>query len=209
MINNEITHSHAIRDELHIEQDLADNVQSDVPYTLESDLLSNDNGSELSELDITEPEKISHVEESDISEIIEELESLNRLIVIEREVFEEKQMKDKDNFEQGQKDEKRIFEYKEELNKSRKRELERSLESKLPTATPTANNDLFPECPVCYEYLTPPLQIYSCENGHLVCQDCKPKLSKCILCRGTLVGRATAMEQLLIKLDSAFKKKKI
>ena len=69
--------------------------------------------------------------------------------------------------------------------------------------------DLFPECPVCYEYLTPPLQIYSCENGHLVCQECKPKISKCILCRGTLVGRATAMEQLLVKLDSVFKKQKI
>ena len=197
-----------------MEENLVENAQSDIPYHLESESLSDDDGLEISETDIIVPEKKSHnptnknvpVDDSDITTIIEELESLNRSIVIERESFEEKQAKDREHFEQQQKDEKDIFDYKEGIKKVRKRELERSLQSKLPDTTSTSKIDLFPECPVCYENLVPPLQIYSCENGHLVCQDCKPKLSSCILCRGTLVGRATAMEQLLVKLDSTFMK---
>merc|ERR1719370_1124021 len=33
-----------------------------------------------------------------------------------------------------------------------------------------------PDCPICCESMTPPLRIFQCGNGHLVCGACKPKL---------------------------------
>ena len=29
------------------------------------------------------------------------------------------------------------------------------------------------ECPVCYEIMSPPSRIFQCNNGHLICEDCK------------------------------------
>ena len=33
-----------------------------------------------------------------------------------------------------------------------------------------------PDCPICYETMTPPTRIFQCGAGHLVCGACKPKL---------------------------------
>ena len=33
-----------------------------------------------------------------------------------------------------------------------------------------------PDCPICYEPMTPPTRIFQCGAGHLVCGACKPKL---------------------------------
>nr|CAD7394068.1 unnamed protein product [Timema cristinae] len=40
------------------------------------------------------------------------------------------------------------------------------------------------ECPVCLEYIVPPLT--GCENGHYVCDSCRPRLRCCPLCRGPI-----------------------
>jgi len=50
-----------------------------------------------------------------------------------------------------------------------------------------------PKCPVCSEPMIPPLQIFQCSNGHLVCQHCHAKLhvTTCRICMGQYVGRAT------------------
>ncbi|TGZ54333.1 E3 ubiquitin-protein ligase [Temnothorax longispinosus] len=40
------------------------------------------------------------------------------------------------------------------------------------------------ECPVCFDYVLPP--ILQCQSGHLVCTNCRPKLSCCPTCRGPL-----------------------
>lgn len=37
------------------------------------------------------------------------------------------------------------------------------------------------ECPVCFDYIVPP--ILQCQNGHLVCQPCKLRLTTCPSCR--------------------------
>merc|ERR1712228_1087274 len=37
------------------------------------------------------------------------------------------------------------------------------------------------ECPVCLE--TAQIPIYMCQNSHLVCSDCLPKLKECPECR--------------------------
>ena len=40
------------------------------------------------------------------------------------------------------------------------------------------------ECPVCYDYITPPIK--QCVKGHLVCSSCYQKLTNCPTCRGEL-----------------------
>lgn len=59
--------------------------------------------------------------------------------------------------------------------------------SSLPNGNPGTLTDelaaLF-ECPVCFEIVLPP--IMQCQVGHLVCASCRPKLSCCPTCRGTL-----------------------
>jgi len=64
------------------------------------------------------------------------------------------------------------------------------------TASPPSPVSLLPSCPVCYETMEPPLQIFTCGNGHLICSSCKPEVSKCV-CRARYMGRATAMEQMV------------
>ena len=38
------------------------------------------------------------------------------------------------------------------------------------------------QCPVCLEVPTSP-PIYRCDNGHILCKECKVKLSNCPECR--------------------------
>lgn len=40
------------------------------------------------------------------------------------------------------------------------------------------------ECPVCFDYVLPP--IFQCQAGHLACSNCRPKLTCCPTCRGPL-----------------------
>ena len=51
------------------------------------------------------------------------------------------------------------------------------------------------ECPVCFDYVLPP--ILQCHAGHLVCSNCRPKLTCCPTCRRRLRGniRNLAMEK--------------
>ena len=73
------------------------------------------------------------------------------------------------------------------------------------------------ECPVCFDYVLPPIlqvslvdnndsaemvfimrsALFQCHAGHLVCSSCRPKLTCCPTCRGQLGGniRNLAMEK--------------
>ena len=37
------------------------------------------------------------------------------------------------------------------------------------------------ECPVCLNYLVPP--IYQCSNGHVICNSCRPRVNRCPTCK--------------------------
>uniref|UniRef100_A0A0K0E4I0 E3 ubiquitin-protein ligase n=1 Tax=Strongyloides stercoralis TaxID=6248 RepID=A0A0K0E4I0_STRER len=51
------------------------------------------------------------------------------------------------------------------------------------------------ECPVCLEYMVPPL--FQCGAGHLVCGSCRPKISSCPSCRGPVPNvRNLALEKI-------------
>jgi len=62
-----------------------------------------------------------------------------------------------------------------------------------------SNQDLVSlfDCPVCFDYVLPPI-LQWCHAGHLVCSNCRPKLTCCPTCRGQLGGniRNLAMEKL-------------
>jgi len=60
-----------------------------------------------------------------------------------------------------------------------------------------------PTCPICWEAMSPPRRIFQCSNGHLVCEVCRsqPQVRGCPTCRQPIMGRATAMEQLLQNLQ--------
>lgn len=65
-----------------------------------------------------------------------------------------------------------------------------------PIPPPSSSADLATlfECPVCFDYVLPP--IFQCESGHLICTQCKPKVACCPSCRGPLGGvRNLAMEK--------------
>jgi hypothetical protein len=63
---------------------------------------------------------------------------------------------------------------------------------------PSSNTSvsLIPECHICMEVMKPPLQIYTCDNGHLICSTCKPRVNRCH-CTAVYRGRANAMEQMV------------
>merc|ERR1712029_612248 len=43
------------------------------------------------------------------------------------------------------------------------------------------------ECPVCLE-VAKVAPIYKCEDDHLICRQCRPKLKECPQCRAALQG---------------------
>ena len=58
----------------------------------------------------------------------------------------------------------------------------------IPTTSNSSNQhqdlvNLF-ECPVCFDYALPP--ILQCQSGHIVCSQCRQKLTSCPTCRGPL-----------------------
>ncbi|KAB0346206.1 hypothetical protein FD755_024149 [Muntiacus reevesi] len=67
--------------------------------------------------------------------------------------------------------------------------------------TTASTNDLARlfECPVCFDYVLPP--ILQCHNGHLVCNDCRRKLTRCPTCRDPLTSiRNLAMEKVAVSV---------
>lgn len=71
--------------------------------------------------------------------------------------------------------------------------------SRLPTpGTLTDELAALFECPVCFEIVLPP--IMQCQVGHLVCSSCRPKLSCCPTCRGTLGKSIFFPQNLFLKI---------
>lgn len=95
---------------------------------------------------------------------------------------------------------------------SRTENIDRLLETTTPTSSSlslatasssnTSSNDLASlfECPVCFDYVLPP--ILQCQSGHLVCANCRPKLTCCPTCRGTLGNiRNLGMEKVATTIE--------
>ena len=57
------------------------------------------------------------------------------------------------------------------------------------------------ECPICYEFFTPP--VFICSNGHSICSLCKDQAKNCPICRGSYASgsRNTVIECMLEQLS--------
>merc|ERR1711962_301970 len=57
------------------------------------------------------------------------------------------------------------------------------------------------ECPICFDISRPP--IYQCPEGHIICSQCRPKVTRCPVCRFVFQGmpdiRNRYIERLAIK----------
>ena len=72
--------------------------------------------------------------------------------------------------------------------------------SKSSFSVPIAEFEEFLECPVCYT-IPDSSPIYQCENGHILCQSCRPKLENCPTCRHPLRNtRSLLAEKVLEKI---------
>eukprot|EP00092_Neocalanus_flemingeri_P009793 GFUD01010551.1.p1 GENE.GFUD01010551.1~~GFUD01010551.1.p1 ORF type:complete len:230 (-),score=76.73 GFUD01010551.1:58-747(-) len=80
---------------------------------------------------------------------------------------------------------------------SKGKDLEKKCQAGHNTSLNSTSSPPVPECPVCLEEMKPPLKIFNCRNGHLVCSECRPRLTVCTNCREEYTGRATAVEQML------------
>ena len=81
--------------------------------------------------------------------------------------------------------------------------LEREIRSKLlQSLSVPVPEEQVPECPACMEMMKPPLQIFNCPNGHLICSICKPKVlgNLCTDCKTPYAGRANGMEKIVRRL---------
>jgi len=53
------------------------------------------------------------------------------------------------------------------------------------------------ECPVCFNLMLPPLQIFQCSLGHALCSSCQARgITVCPQCRKLIIGRAHHMENI-------------
>jgi len=87
-------------------------------------------------------------------------------------------------------------------NENTKKALLKELLKRLGTGSSTHHTvSLIPTCPVCNETMKPPLYIFTCGNGHLICSTCKPSVDICS-CKAKYMGRATAVEQMVAKMIS-------
>ena len=61
-----------------------------------------------------------------------------------------------------------------------------------------------PECPICFEEMSPDTKIAQCLNGHLLCWSCKEKMEKkkCPSCGLPVNGRAFGMENYVRSMSS-------
>jgi Zinc finger, C3HC4 type (RING finger) len=66
---------------------------------------------------------------------------------------------------------------------------EKSDSSAAPVKPSDDDEDL--ECPVCFEDMLPPMRIFACHNGHLLCSICLDNLKSqtCPICRDDLTIR--------------------
>ena len=134
----------------------------------------------------------------------EELEELNTAHKNELKKLETEYKRKRDaTLEKHDVENKKFCSENEKTKKALHQELERRLASSAGGAPgpstqppPPSPSSLLPSCPVCYQTMKPPLQIFTCGNGHLICSSCKPEVTMCS-CQALYMGRATAMEQMV------------
>jgi len=69
-----------------------------------------------------------------------------------------------------------------------------------PSGSSHSSSSVIPVCPGCSKEMWPPVEIYNCSKGHLICSVCKPKvyMNQCTTqCGAEYTGRSFAMEKMI------------
>jgi len=66
-----------------------------------------------------------------------------------------------------------------------------------------ARMPLIPECPVCFDKLSPPKKIVQCLEGHKICEPCSQEeaVSSCPTCEAAFMGRDYGMEAFIREIS--------
>ena len=148
----------------------------------------------------------NNLDSMSLKEIAEELDSIEEIDAVmqtEKDILNDTHKEEITNLRSLHRDEMTGLERKIEQNKTRQDNLKRIMQDRLTSTTSSASSAFkdsstnIPECPACLEEMRPPLQIFNCRNGHLVCSNCRPRVSNCTMCRQEYTGRATAVEQMI------------
>ena len=119
----------------------------------------------------------------------------------ERKEFESRLIREQEVFKLKQKREEEIAE-KEALG--RFKQVEEFIENVKSPVDESYSSDLKKElkCPVCFEEMKPPVEIWQCSQGHPICQPCKyiQDISHCLTCRQEIVGRANLVEKIAVRV---------
>ena len=153
---------------------------------------------------VEEVASLEKTEDEEIKEIVKHINAAKECYKIEHDILEENQSVAIKVFDDKQTKERRKFietlhdaivKHNEEYD-TRIKDLEGILHA---FTSPQSAALTSPDCPVCLDPMAPPVRIFNCPNGHLVCAACKEKMKVaiCPLCLKPVMGRATAMEQLL------------
>jgi len=91
-----------------------------------------------------------------------------------------------------------------EMARDRNQEEKRrgDLRTNLSKSTHSINIESELECPICFEMSRPP--IYQCPEGHIICNECRPRVSRCPVCRFEFTGLPNIRNRYVERLSLAF-----
>eukprot|EP00092_Neocalanus_flemingeri_P019546 GFUD01021176.1.p1 GENE.GFUD01021176.1~~GFUD01021176.1.p1 ORF type:complete len:257 (+),score=70.36 GFUD01021176.1:57-827(+) len=124
---------------------------------------------------------------------------------LERREFESRMLREKEDFKLKHKFERSVFEWEASERIKQAEVFIDNVKSPLGNEkVPTLDIGRELECPVCREEMKPPVHIWQCSQGHLVCEPCKtrPEVRHCPTCRQEIVGRATVVEKIAAQIHS-------
>lgn len=58
------------------------------------------------------------------------------------------------------------------------------------------------ECPICFELSRPP--IYQCPEGHIICSECRPRVTRCPVCRFVFLGTPDIRNRFVERLSLSY-----
>jgi len=177
--------------------ELCNDVDKTVEFKAEITLSSNENMNgetrclQLTDLSIYN-QKILCTELDSLKTSLDKIGDVSTFVNTERQKIQDRQKQekkelddkyevDKKELEDKHKEELKMFDYQTKEIFRKKRSL-------------TESGLQLPECPVCWEEMRSPVQIFNCIKGHVICGECRSRVSICTHCREPYIGRATAME---------------
>ena len=168
-------------------------------------------------IQLDEAQKLEENLRRDLKKVTKDIEVLEkRNLEIRNEITTEtrQHQHNKDNTEKKVRDcEEKLAQYVSDIKEKVKERRKESLESPEPLNRSSKYNSMVAsfeclnieaelECPICFELSRPP--IYQCPEGHIICNTCRPRVSKCPVCRFVFQGMPDIRNRFIEKLATTY-----